>query len=82
MSRSITQSVLQHRCRHASTASSALRRGRYPYESRWNTGSTCGSRYIATTVCAIRSATVGTPKTLTPRPAGLAISTIRTGGGK
>jgi hypothetical protein len=37
---------------------------------------------MATTVCAILSATVGTPRTLIPRPVGLGISTIRTGGGK
>jgi hypothetical protein len=36
---------------------------------------------MATTVCAILSATVGTPKILNPPP-GLSISTIRTGGGK
>src|SRR5664279_2551273 len=29
-SRSMTQSFFQHRCRHVATASSALRRGRYP----------------------------------------------------
>jgi hypothetical protein len=38
---------------------------------------------MATTVCAILSATVGTPGTLTlPDPPGLGISTIRAGGGK
>jgi hypothetical protein len=36
---------------------------------------------MAATVCAILSATVGTPRILTPRPPGLSISTIRTGGG-
>src|SRR5664279_1486301 len=37
---------------------------------------------MATTVCAILSATVGTPRTLTPFPSDFGISTIRTGGGK
>src|SRR5258708_14902672 len=36
----------------------------------------------AATVCATRSATVGTPRILTPPPCGLGISTARTGGGK
>ena len=36
----------------------------------------------ATTVCAIRSATVGTPRILVPPPCGFGISTARTGGGK
>jgi len=82
MSIAITQSASQHRSRHTATASNALRPGRYPYESGWNTGSTSGSKTIAATVCAILSATVGTPSTLTPRPPGLSISTIRTGDGK
>jgi hypothetical protein len=37
---------------------------------------------MAATVCATRSVTVGTPRILTPLPAGLGISTIFTGGGK
>ena len=37
---------------------------------------------MAATVCAILSATVGTPRTLTPVPPAFGISTIRTGGGK
>ena len=36
----------------------------------------------ATTVCAILSATVGTPRILVPPPCGFGISTARTGGGK
>ena len=36
----------------------------------------------ATTVCATRSATVGTPKILVPAPCAFGISTARTGGGK
>ena len=53
----------------------------YPAESWWNLGSTNGSRYMAATVCAIRSAIVGTPSTLTPGLCGLGISTALTGGG-
>ena len=52
----------QHRCRVVVSASIADFRGRYPYESGWNCGSTSGSRYILTTVWAILSATVGMPK--------------------
>src|SRR3954447_7399796 len=37
---------------------------------------------MATTVCATRSAIVGTPSTRTPAPCGLGISTALTGGGK
>ena len=37
---------------------------------------------MAATVCATLSATVGTPRTLTPLPPGLGISTSLTGGGK
>src|SRR3954469_6469754 len=40
------------------------------------------SSVSATTVCATRSATVGTPRTLVPPPCGLSISTASTGGGK
>ena len=36
----------------------------------------------ATTVCATRSATVGTPNILVPPPCGFGISTAFTGGGK
>lgn len=36
---------------------------------------------MATTVCATRSAIVGTPSTRTPPPCGLGISTAMTGGG-
>ena len=44
-------------------------------------GSTSRSRYMATTVCAILSATVGIPRILTP-PDAFGISTAFTGGGK
>ena len=81
MSRSTTQSFRQHRSRQTPNASWAERPGRYPYESRWNTGSTSGSRYERTTVWAIRCATVGTPSTL-EEPSRFGISTARTGGGK
>ena len=56
-------------------------RGRYPYESGWNCGSTSGSRYILTTVWAILSATVGMPKRRS-LPSFFGIPTVRTGGGK
>jgi hypothetical protein len=82
ISRSITQFVLQQRSRQAATASSADRPGRYPYESGWKLGSTFGSRYIRTTVCATLSATVGTPRIRTPLPPTFGISTAFTGGGK
>jgi hypothetical protein len=81
MSRSSTQSSFQQRSRQTPTASSADRPGRYPYASSWNTGSTDGSRYERTTVCAILSATVGTPSIL-ELPSRFGISTARTGGGK
>src|SRR6266513_3979870 len=45
-------------------------------------GSTLGSRYIAATVWAILSATVGTPSIRTPVPDFFGISTALTGGGK
>jgi hypothetical protein len=82
MSRSITQSVSQHRRRQAATASSAERFGRYPYESGWKSRSALSSSTPATTVCAIRSATVGTPSIRVPIPCAFATSTARTGGGK
>src|SRR5215469_5068894 len=81
MSRSITQSKRQHLSRATPTACNADFLGLYPYESGWNCGSTSGSRYIATTVWAIRSATVGMPSILSP-PSFLGIATVRTGGGK
>jgi hypothetical protein len=71
MSKSTTQSDRQQRSRQTATASSAERPGRYPYESGWNTGSTSGSRYRHTTVCATRSATVGTPNGRTPPASGI-----------
>ena len=40
------------------------------------------SRLGAQSVCAILSATVGTPRILVPPPCGFGISTARTGGGK
>src|SRR6266487_3812971 len=45
-------------------------------------GSTLGSRYMAATVWAILSATVGTPSIRTPVPDFFGISTALTGGGK
>src|SRR6266581_1034232 len=45
-------------------------------------GSTLGSRYMAATVWAILSATVGTPSIRTPFPTFFGISTALTGGGK
>src|SRR2546429_1697364 len=47
----------------------------------WKIGSTTDSNSMATTVCAILSATVGTPSVLTPPP-DFGISTAFTGGGK
>jgi salicylate hydroxylase len=47
-------------------------------ENRLHRGPSCR----ATTVCAILSATVGTPSILVPPPCGFGISTARTGGGK
>ena len=72
----MTQSYFQHRLRHAATASSAERFGRYPKESGWNIGSTLASNRAATTVWAILSATVGTPSILT-LPSGFGIGTAR-----
>ncbi len=82
MSRSITRLRFQQRSRHAATASSAPRCGRYPQESGWNNGSTAFSSRAAATVCAILSATQGTPSTRAPPPCGFGISTAITGGGK
>lgn len=48
----------------------------------WKIGSTFASSTPATTVCAIRSATVGTPSILVPPPCAFGISTAMTGGGK
>jgi hypothetical protein len=81
MSNSTTQSYRKHRSRHIATASRADLPGRYPYESRWNTGSTRTDRCSATTVCATRSATQGTPRILVP-PAAFRIATAFTSGGK
>ncbi len=67
--------------RHFASASSAPRRGRYPYESSWKIDSVRASSASAATVCATRSATVRTPRILTPPPCGLGISTARTGAG-
>ena len=44
--------------------------------------STRSSRCLATTVWAMRSATVGMPSVRIPSPCGFAISTARTGGGR
>src|SRR5207244_13620223 len=53
-----------------------------PSESGWKICSPLTSSAPATPVCAIRSATVGTPKILVPPPCDFAISTARTAGGK
>ena len=45
-------------------------------------GSALASRYMATTVWATLSATVGTPSKRTPPSCGLGIATALTGGGK
>ena len=55
---------------------------RYLQESSWKIDSIRGCNCRAATVCAILSATVGTPKILVPPPCGFGISTARTGGGK
>ena len=81
MSRSTTQSYRQHRVRACPTASAADFPGRYPYESAWNAGSTLGSRYSFTTICATRSPTVGIPN-VRSRPSGFGMVTLLTGGGK
>src|SRR6516162_8551748 len=81
MSNSTTQSNLQHRFRVMAIACFAERPGRYPYESGWNIGSRIGSMACLTTVCAMRSETVGIPSFLVP-PFAFGISTCFTGGGK
>src|SRR5487761_172086 len=81
-SRSRTHAFFQHRSRHFSTAISGDRPGRYPSESSWKIDSIRGSSCRATTVCAILSATVGTPRIRVPPPCGFGISTALTGGGK
>src|SRR3984893_6725813 len=81
MSNSTTRSNCQHRFLVTATACLADRPGRYPYESVWNIGSSFGSMICLTTVCAIRSDTVGIPSFLVP-PFAFGISTCFTGGGK
>ncbi|EFC78826.1 hypothetical protein FrEUN1fDRAFT_8053 [Parafrankia sp. EUN1f] len=81
-SRSRTQSCFQQRTRHLATASIADRPTRYPSESTWKISSARFSRRLATTVCAILSAMVGTPSMRMPRPPSLGIGTARTGLGK
>src|ERR1022692_4168495 len=81
MSNSTTQSYCQHRFLVTATACFADLPGRYPYESAWNFGSRIGSIARLTTVCAIRSDTVGIPNFLVP-PFAFGISTCLTGGGK
>src|SRR3954452_20453751 len=78
---STTQSNCQHRFRVTAVACLADLPGRYPYESAWNIGSSFGSMICLTTVCAIRSDTVGIPSFLVP-PFAFGISTCFTGGGK
>src|SRR5438067_559406 len=68
MSNSTTQSNCQHRLRVTAIACLADLPGRYPYESAWNIGSSFGSMICLTTVCAIRSDTVGMPSFLVPLP--------------
>src|SRR5947199_2337324 len=63
------------------TASSADLFGRYPYHAGRNNGSTTASKRFFTTICAIRSETVGIPNVLSP-PLAFGIFTVRTGGGK
>ena len=48
------------------TVSITERRGQYPWESAWNTGSSNGSRYRRTTSWPTRSATVGIPSGRVP----------------
>ena len=55
--------------------------GRYPYESVKKCGSILGSNVNLTTICAIRSDTVGTPKIRSP-PVFFGIITAFTAGGK
>src|SRR5439155_10261097 len=81
MSNSTTQSNCQHRFLVTAIACLADLPGRYPYESVWNIGSSFGSMMRLTTVCAIRSDTVGIPSFLVP-PFAFGISTCFTGGGK
>src|SRR5271157_4057881 len=81
MSNSTTQSNCQHRFLVTAIACFADRPGRYPYESGWNIGSRIGSMARLTTVCAMRSDTVGMPSFLVP-PFAFGISTCLTGGGK
>jgi hypothetical protein len=64
MSYSINHAISQHRSLTAPTASIAERFGRYPYESVQNIGSTNGSKFISTTICATLSAIVGIPSNL------------------
>src|SRR5215813_7002897 len=81
MSNSTTQSYRQHRFLMRAIACFADRPGRYPYESGWKIGSRISSMIRLTTVCAIRSDTVGIPSFLVP-PVAFGISTCFTGGGK
>src|SRR6516164_3875680 len=81
MSNSTTQPNRQHLFLVTAIACFAERPGRYPYESGWNIGSRIGSMARLTTVCAMRSDTVGIPSFLVP-PFAFGISTCLTGGGK
>src|SRR5438132_13273215 len=81
MSNFTTQLSCQLRFRVTAIACLADLQGRYPYESAWNIGSSFGSIICLTTVCAIRSDTVGMPSFLVP-PFAFGISTCFTGGGK
>ncbi len=63
------------------TASNADLPGLYPYESGRKCGSTKGSKVSFTTICAIRSVTVGIPRIRVP-PDFFGIGTAFTGNGK
>ena len=82
ISRSITQlRTPTTLARHADRIQCRLA-GRYPYESAWKCGSTSGSSISFTTICAMRSETVGMPSGRVCPVVPFGISTRRTGGGK
>ena len=66
MSRSITQSFFQHRSRHAPPRPAPTVRAGSRRSPGGRSAPPCASRCRATTVCATRSATVGTPSILVP----------------
>src|ERR1035437_3768818 len=81
MSNSTTQSYFPPRFLGTATARFAHRPRPDPNESGWNIGSSIGSMISLTTVCAMRSDTVGIPSLRKP-PFAFGISTCLTGGGK